>query len=35
MKNLGKKSFNFSKATNDTLLRNIQKLNTKKSVSTD
>ena len=35
MKSLGKKSFNFSKATNDTLLRNIQKLNTKKSVSTD
>ena len=31
MKGLGKKSFNFSKATNDIVLRNIQKLNTKKA----
>ena len=29
MKGLGEKSFNFSKATNDIVLRNIQKLNTK------
>ena len=31
MKGLGEKSFNFSKATNDIVLRNIQKLNTKKA----
>ena len=31
MKGLEKKSFNFSKATNDIVLRNIQKLNTKKA----
>ena len=31
MKGVRKKSFNFSKATNDTVLRNIQKLNTKKT----
>ena len=30
MKDLGEKSFNISKATNDIVLRNIQKLNTKK-----
>ena len=30
MKGLGEKSFNFSKVTNDVVLRNIQKLNTKK-----
>ena len=29
MKGLGKKSLNFSKATNDIVLRNIEKLNTK------
>ena len=31
MKGLGEKLFNFSKATNDIVLRNIQKLNTKKA----
>ena len=31
MKGLGKKSFSFSKATNDLVLKNIQKLNTKKA----
>ena len=31
MKSLGEKSFNFSKATNDIVLRNIKKLNTKKA----
>ena len=31
MKGLGEKSFNFSKATNAIVLRNIQKLNTKKA----
>ena len=31
MKGLREKSFNFSKATNDIVLRSIQKLNTKKS----
>ena len=31
MKDLGEKSFNFSKATNDVVLRNILKLNTKKA----
>ena len=31
MKGLEEKSFNFSKATNDIVLRNIQKLNTKKA----
>ena len=31
MKGLEKKSFNFSKATNDIVLRNIQMLNTKKA----
>ena len=31
MKGLQNKSFNFSKATNDIVLRNIQKLNTKKA----
>ena len=31
MKGLGENSFNFSKATNDIILRNIQKLNTKKA----
>ena len=31
MKGLGEKSFNFSKATNDIVLRNIQKLSTKKA----
>ena len=31
MKGLGEKSFNFSKASNDIVLRNIQKLNTKKA----
>ena len=31
MKGLGEKSFNFSKATNDIVLRNIKKLNTKKA----
>ena len=30
MKGLGEKSFNFSKVTNDVVLSNIQKLNTKK-----
>ena len=30
MKVLGEKSFNFSKATNDIVLRHLQKLNTKK-----
>ena len=31
MKGLGEKSLNFSKATNDIVLRNIQKSNTKKA----
>ena len=31
IKGLGEKSFNFRKATNDIVLRNIQKLNTKKA----
>ena len=31
MKGLREKSFNFSKATNDIILRNIRKLNTKKA----
>ena len=31
MKGLGEKSFNFSQATNDIVLRNVQKLNTKKA----
>ena len=31
MKGLGEKSFDFSKATNDIVLRNIQKLNAKKA----
>ena len=31
MKSLGEKSFNFSKATNDIVLRNIKKLNTEKT----
>ena len=31
MKGLGEKSFNFSKATNDIVLRNMQKFNTKKA----
>ena len=31
MKSLGKKSFKFRKATNDIVLRNMQKLNTKKA----
>ena len=31
VKRLGEKSFNFSKATNDIVLRNVQMLNTKKA----
>ena len=31
MKGLGEESFNFSEATNDTVLTNIQKLNTEKT----